>query len=163
MACAVWGRCGQESSKGPASEGSRDEREHPLERRGTNAFLQEGYMFLFKLSVSIVEAIKAQILATKQSEVNKLFELMRLDEKVFPDDNMDFFKSILQAAKDCDLKSSDIDAMRATQMKILQEKLEKVREREKELKDDSDDEIVFSDEDEDEEDESERLARLAAQ
>eukprot|EP00960_Hanusia_phi_P011088 324967-Hanusia_phi.AAC.1 len=32
-------------------------------------------------------------------KVNKLFELMRLDDKIFPDDNIAFFKSILQAAK----------------------------------------------------------------
>jgi hypothetical protein len=49
------------------------------------AFLSEGYMFLFKLSLAIVEALQERIVATNTGEVNKLFELLRLDAKMFPD------------------------------------------------------------------------------
>lgn len=128
------------------------------------AFLAEGNLFLFKLSVAIVEAIKDKILETKPGEVNKLFELLRLDKKLFPDDNKDFFFAIVKAAKEGDVTAEEVKALREEENTKLQEKLVKVREREAELKaeDDDDDEIVFSDEDEDEEDEAARLARLAA-
>jgi hypothetical protein len=49
------------------------------------AFLSEGYMFLFKLSLAIVEALQERIVAINTGEVNKLFELLRLDAKMFPD------------------------------------------------------------------------------
>ena len=49
------------------------------------SFLSEGYIFLFKLSLAIVEAVADKILATNTAEVNKLFELLRLDAKLFPD------------------------------------------------------------------------------
>mmetsp|Transcript_4797 Transcript_4797/g.9477 ORF Transcript_4797/g.9477 Transcript_4797/m.9477 type:complete len:354 (+) Transcript_4797:136-1197(+) len=129
------------------------------------AFLAEGHMFLFKLSVALVSAIQHQILDTKPAEVNKLFELLRLDKKLFPDSDAAFFHRIVAAAKELELSSDEVAALRAEEMAALQEKLRLVRAREKELADDggSDDEIVFSDEDDDEEDEAARLARLAAQ
>jgi hypothetical protein len=49
------------------------------------SFLSEGYLYLFKLSLAIVETVADRILATNSAEVNKLFELLRLDAKVFPD------------------------------------------------------------------------------
>mmetsp|Transcript_40399 Transcript_40399/g.80927 ORF Transcript_40399/g.80927 Transcript_40399/m.80927 type:complete len:336 (+) Transcript_40399:31-1038(+) len=128
------------------------------------AFLEEGHMFLFKLSVAIVSAIKTHILQTKPAEVNKLFELLRLDKKLFADDDQGFFHDIVKAAKATDVTEDEVKALREEEMAKLQEKLQKVRAREKELaEEDDDDEIVFSDEDEDEEDEAARLAKLAAQ
>ena len=38
----------------------------------TTAFLSEGYIFLFKLSLAIVEALEERILATNTAEVNKV-------------------------------------------------------------------------------------------
>lgn len=129
------------------------------------SFLSEGHLFLFKLSVAIVTAIKDQILTTKPHEVNKLFELLRLDRKLFPDDDISFFASIVEGAKKVELSTEEVATLREEQWKLLQAKLEKVRAREQELKDQDDesDGIEFSDEDSDEEDEAERLARLAAQ
>ena len=46
------------------------------------AFLSEGYIFLFKLSLAIVETVADRILATNSAEVNKLFELLRLDSLI---------------------------------------------------------------------------------
>lgn len=98
-------------------------------------------------------------------QVNKLFELLRLDRKLFPDNNIAFFTAIVEAAKKVELSASQVAALREKQWEVLQAKLEKVRIREQELKqeDDDSDGIEFSDEDDDEEDEAERLARLAAQ
>ena len=167
------------------------------------SFLSEGYIFLFKLSLAIVEAVADKILATNTAEVNKLFELLRLDAKLFPDTesghtasqkldpncsagtssntatNVErsdtdtstrtstataaFFESIVSKARAMELSPSEVQKMRETAWESLQDKLEKVRAREQELKDEDSDEITFSDEDSDEEDEAARLARLAAQ
>lgn len=180
------------------------------------SFLSEGHLFLFKLSVAIVTAIKDQILTTKTHEapptrihaqfpterlikrlscsipsilvpskkpftssislrpieaanptthpqqaanltavaqVNKLFELLRLDRKLFPDDDVSFFASIVEGAKEVELSTEEVANLREEQWKLLQAKLEKVRAREQELKDQDDesDGIEFSDEDSDEE------------
>jgi hypothetical protein len=59
-------------------------------------------MFLFKLSMAITDAIKDKVLETKPTEVNKIFELLRLDKKCFPDtleDESGFFSKIVAAAK----------------------------------------------------------------
>ena len=59
-------------------------------------------MFLFKLSMAITDAIKDKVLETKPTEVNKIFELLRLDKKCFPDnleDENGFFSKIIAAAK----------------------------------------------------------------
>ncbi len=62
-----------------------------------------------------------------------------------------------------ELSEDEVKKLRDTAWASLQAKLEKVRAREQELKDEDSDEITFSDEDSDEEDEAARLARLAAQ
>ena len=154
------------------------------------SFLSEGYIFLFKLSLAIVEAVADKILATNTAEVNKLFELLRLDAKLFPDtesghtasqkldpncsagtssntatnversdtdtstatdantDNRShaaaFFESIVSKARAMELSPSEVQKMRETSWESLQAKLEKVRAREKELKDEDSDEIAFS-------------------
>ena len=129
------------------------------------SFLTEGYMFLFKLSLAVIDALQEKLLAIDTGAVNKMFELLRLDAAVFPDTNTAFFEDIIAAARTVELPQEQVDALREQQWALLQEKQEKVRAREEEMKAaaDSDDEIEFSDEDSDEEDETTRLARLAAQ
>jgi hypothetical protein len=129
------------------------------------AFLAEGYMFLFKLSLALVDALQEKLLRIDVGAVNKMFELLRLDAAVFPDADAAFFEGIVAAARAMELPQAEVDTLRAQQWVLLQEKQAKVREREAEMKAaaDSDDEITFSDEDSDEEDEAARLARLSAQ
>ena len=90
---------------------------------------------------------------TAVAQVNKLFELLRLDRKLFPDDDISFFASIVEGAKKVELSTEEVATLREEQWKLLQAKLEKVRAREQELKDQDDesDGIEFSDEDSDEE------------
>lgn len=72
--------------------------------------VSEGHMFLFKLSLAITDAITDKLLETKPTEVNKIFELLRLDKKCFPDtleEETNFFSKIVAAAKvttGCSLK-----------------------------------------------------------
>lgn len=93
------------------------------------AFLQEGHMFLFKLSQAIIDATKDRLLETKPTEVNKIFELLRLDKKFFPDaleGESQFFSKIVTAAKAMDLNADEVKTVRDQEMKVLQEKLVKV-------------------------------------
>lgn len=43
------------------------------------AFLTEGFLYLFKFALALVAAIKTRLLACKPTEVNIIFELLRLD------------------------------------------------------------------------------------
>lgn len=123
------------------------------------AFLGEGYLYLFKLALGIVEAIESQLLT---AQTHTALELLRLDPKHFPDADLAFFERLVARASQMQVTHDDIQLLRDKQWKVLQEKQAQVRAREAQMKEDDDsDGINFSDEDSDEEDEATRLARLA--
>ena len=50
------------------------------------AFLAEGHIFLFKFALALVGATSEKLLACKPTDVNLIFEILRLDIVQYPDD-----------------------------------------------------------------------------
>lgn len=115
------------------------------------AFLSEGYLFLFKFSLALVGAIEDKLLALKATDVNHILEMLRLDTTQFPDDTDGgaFFTRIVDAAKAVKLDEAQVASLRAEEGEKLAEKMRRTREREAQMAEESDDEIVFSDEEDD--------------
>eukprot|EP00310_Coccolithus_braarudii_P024694 CAMPEP_0183357662 /NCGR_PEP_ID=MMETSP0164_2-20130417/46963_1 /TAXON_ID=221442 /ORGANISM="Coccolithus pelagicus ssp braarudi, Strain PLY182g" /LENGTH=337 /DNA_ID=CAMNT_0025531339 /DNA_START=30 /DNA_END=1040 /DNA_ORIENTATION=- len=117
------------------------------------AFLEEGYLFLFKFSIAIVAATSEHLLQYKSTDVNKILEVLRLDIGLYPDDYEGgaFFTRLVAEAKATKLEKEQVDTLRVEEGEKLAEKMRKTREREAQLAaEESDDEIVFSDEEDDE-------------
>ena len=74
----------------------------------------------FKLSLAIVGAVEEKMLATNTAEVNKLFELLRLDAKIFKDTETEFFENIVAKAKSVDLAEADVKKLRNDSWAALQ-------------------------------------------
>eukprot|EP00916_Digyalum_oweni_P023915 GHVL01039600.1.p1 GENE.GHVL01039600.1~~GHVL01039600.1.p1 ORF type:complete len:312 (+),score=65.36 GHVL01039600.1:19-954(+) len=113
------------------------------------AFLSQGDMFLFKFALSLVRTNEEKILATK--DVSLVLAILRLDVSQFPDnletdDGENFFKKLIEDAINIDIECIDIDTLRSEAVSDLADEARKREEREKEMDDISDDEIVFSDE-----------------
>jgi len=114
-------------------------------------FLREGYMFLFKFSIALVQATKAKLLSFKPTDVNLILEVLRLDICQYADDfeGGAFFTGIVKAAAQVPLEQAHIEKLREEEAAVLEAKMIKTRAREAELAAESDDEIVFSDEEDD--------------
>ena len=114
------------------------------------AFLEEGFVYLFKFSVACVQAVEPRLLECKFTDVNIILELLRLDTTQYPDDyggDGSFFTKLVADAKAVDLEPAQLASLRAEAWDVLQEKMRRTREREAQMAaEDSDDEIVFSDE-----------------
>lgn len=116
------------------------------------AFLVEGYVFLFKFALALVETIAPKLLECKFTDVNIILELLRLDTTRYPDDYEGgaFFTKLVADAKAVPLEVAQVDALRSEEQVKLDERMRKVREREAQMAaEESDDEIVFSDEEDD--------------
>lgn len=115
------------------------------------AFLTEGYVFLFKFAVAIINALAPQLLKCKPTEVNIILELLRLDQAHYPDDFEEgaFFRRLVADAKAVALDPAQLVTLREEEQVKLDEKMRKIREREAAMAAESDDEIVFSDEEDD--------------
>ncbi|KAI4839283.1 GTPase-activating protein [Plasmodium brasilianum] len=116
--------------------------------------LKEGEIFLFKYSIALCGTLEQEIMNT--SDVSKLLALLRLDQKLFPNDykkseaqkNGDFFLNIIEASLKVDMTNIDLCKLReeaCKQMQLEEEKRKQI-EMERLL---TDDEIIFSDEEED--------------
>ena len=115
-------------------------------------FLEEGFLFLFKFSIALIEALAPKLLVLKMTDVNLILEYLRLDIAHFPDDYEGgaFFTKLVADAKAVPLEAAQIASLRAEEKVKLDEKMRKVREREAQMAaEESDDEIVFSDEEDD--------------
>lgn len=114
-------------------------------------FLRDGYLFLFKFSIALVQATKAKLLSFKPTQVNLILEVLRLDICQYPDDFEGgvFFTEIVKAAAKVPLEQAHVDKLREEEGAVLAEKMRLLREREAARAPDSDDEIVFSDEEDD--------------
>ena len=113
------------------------------------SFLEEGYMFLFKFALALVESLAPKLLALKLTDVNLIFELLRLDQAHFPDDyeGGGFFLRLVADARAVALDPAQIAALREEEGEKLRQKMIRTREREAQMAaEESDDEIVFSDE-----------------
>ena len=115
------------------------------------AFLAEGHIFLFKFALALVGATSEKLLACKPTDVNLIFEILRLDIVQYPDDfeGGKFFTKIVADAKTVALDPAHLAKLRAEEGEKLEEKMRKTREREAAMAAESDDEIVFSDEEDD--------------
>ncbi len=115
------------------------------------AFLEEGYIFLFKFTLALIAAIAPKLLECNATQVNIVLEILRLDDTRYPDDTEDgaFFTRIVADAKAVELDAAQIASLRAEEGEKLAEKMRRAKEREAELANESDDEIVFSDEEDD--------------
>jgi hypothetical protein len=115
------------------------------------AFLTEGYLFLFKFSIALVAAIAPKLLTLQPTQVNIILEMLRLDTAQFPDDfeGGAFFTRLVADAKAVNLEEAQIASLRAEEGEKLAEKMRRTREREAQMAEESDDEIVFSDEEDD--------------
>ncbi|KYN98326.1 GTPase-activating protein, putative [Plasmodium reichenowi] len=116
--------------------------------------LKEGEIFLFKYSIALCRTLEQEIINT--SDVSKLLALLRLDQKLFPNDYKvsegqeigEFFLNIIHTARTVDLSNINLDKLREEayeQMRLEEEKRKQI-EMERLL---TDDEIIFSDEEED--------------
>ena len=116
------------------------------------AFLSEGYPFLFKFALALVHALAPRLTALKPTDVNLILEMLRLDPCQFADDyeGGGFFVRLVADAKAVELDVAQLVALRAEEQVKLDEKMRKIREREAQMAEESDDEIVFSDEEDDE-------------
>ena len=114
-------------------------------------FLSEGFPFLFKFALALVEAVSPKLLACRPTDVNIILELLRLDTTQFPDDHEGgaFFVRIVADAKAIEIDPAELASLRAEEQIKLDEKMRKIREREAQMAAESDDEIVFSDEEDD--------------
>ena len=111
-------------------------------------FIVEGYGFLFKFALALIGRVKGGLLQCAQTQVNTLYEHLRLDAKLYPDDKDGgaWFVEMVEEAKAVELDVAAIASMRKEEEERLAEHRRKVAEREAEY---SDDEIVFSDEEDD--------------
>ncbi|GAB65616.1 TBC domain containing protein [Plasmodium cynomolgi strain B] len=119
--------------------------------------LKEGEIFLFKYSIALCRTLELEIMNT--NDVSKLLALLRLDQKLFPNDYKkseaqkigDFFLNIIEASLKVDMTNIDLDKLReeACEQMRLEEERRKQIEMERLL---TDDEIIFSDEEEEEDD-----------
>jgi hypothetical protein len=78
-----------------------------------DSFLTEGFTFLIKFVLAIVEQYRAQLLAIPAEGINELFEIMRLDSSATdPEDH----EQILARARKMDIKEhlEDLDIKRMT-------------------------------------------------
>ena len=118
------------------------------------AFLEQGYVFLFKFSVAVVDAISHRLLAPGPADPGAFLEHLRLDRELYPDDHSEgtFFNDLVATARDhVDIECSHIDALREEEWALLEERMRRVQEIEASMRAEfSDDEIVFSDESDDE-------------
>ena len=82
--------------------------------RFVEAFLEEGFVFLFKFALALVGALEPQLLACKPTDVNRLLELLRLDVCVYPDDTEGgaFFTRLVADAKAVELEEAQIVSLR---------------------------------------------------
>ncbi|SOV13871.1 GTPase-activating protein, putative [Plasmodium sp. DRC-Itaito] len=113
--------------------------------------LKEGEIFLFKYSIALCKTLEQEIINT--SDVSKLLALLRLDQKLFPNDYKvsegqkigEFFLNIIHTAKTIDLSNINLPKLRdeAYEQMRLEEERRKQIEMERLL---TDDEIIFSDE-----------------
>ena len=116
------------------------------------SYLADGFVFLFKFSLALVNAIGPKLLAQKTTDVNIILELLRLDVCQFPDDTEGgaFFLRLIADAQAVELDTAHVVALRAEEGEKLRLKMQRTREREAQLAAEaSDDEIVFSDEEDD--------------
>jgi hypothetical protein len=118
--------------------------------RFVELYLEHGYMFLFKFAMQLVARIQPQLLALGPFDVAQMLALLRLDPSMLPDRNTDpeFFLSELEAAAKRPLSRDTVDLWRAEEMKVVLEKLERVRAAEEQRKaegSDSDSEISMTD------------------
>ncbi|VWU48524.1 GTPase-activating protein, putative [Hepatocystis sp. ex Piliocolobus tephrosceles] len=121
-------------------------------------FLKEGTIFLFKYSIALCKNLENEIMKT--NDVSRILSLLRLDQKVFPNDYKKskddevghFFLNIINDACKVDMEKINLNELRQEAIKQmeLEEERRKQIEMERAL---SDDEIVFSDEEEEEEEE----------
>ena len=112
------------------------------------AFVTDGYIFLFKFALALIARIKPALLQCQQTQVNLLYEHLRLDAKQYPDekDGGAWFTDLVEEAKAVELDPALIATLRTEEAEAVAEYRRKVAEREAEY---SDDEIVFSDEEDD--------------
>jgi len=115
------------------------------------AFLEHGFVFLFKFSLALIETLKPKLLALQSTQVNLVLEYLRLDQAHFPDDfeGGAFFTRLVADAKAVNLDVAQIAALREEEGEKLRVKMVRAKAREAELAAESDDEIVFSDEEDD--------------
>ena len=116
------------------------------------AFLADGFHFLFQFSLALVEAITPKLLSCKPTDVNLILEHLRLDHVHWPDDYEGgaFFTRLVADAKAVVIDPAQLAALRAEEQIKLDEKMRRIREREAQMAaEESDDEIVFSDEEDD--------------
>lgn len=72
-------------------------------------FLQEGYPFLFKFGLSLVNTLKTQLLAT--NDVSTIFAILRLDRKTVHHEEK-LFRDILDGTSNYDLSKIDFAEQR---------------------------------------------------
>jgi len=108
-------------------------------------FILEGHVFLFKFALALIARIKPGLLKCEQTQVNLLYEHLRLDPKQYPDD-LDggvFFSQMVEEAKAVKVDPAQIARLREEEAEALAAHRRRVAEQEAAY---SDDEIVFSDE-----------------
>jgi len=99
-----------------------------------------------------VAGVKPALLKCAPTQVNIIYEHLRLDAAHYPDDleGGAFFEGIVEDAKGIELAEDHLVKLREEEAIALAEHRRKVAEREAALRaEESDDEIVFSDEEDD--------------
>ena len=115
-------------------------------------YFTQGWQFLFQFALELVASIEEDMLALQGSiDPAAAFALLRLDgmrdEKLA---SVDFTREIVARAKERSVDKDQISAWREEELKLIEEKLARLKALEAEQ---SDDEIVFSDEEDEDEDE----------
>eukprot|EP00299_Pterocystis_sp_00344_P017757 c889_g1_i1.p1 GENE.c889_g1_i1~~c889_g1_i1.p1 ORF type:complete len:313 (-),score=55.39 c889_g1_i1:55-993(-) len=111
-------------------------------------FLERGWPYLFQFALSLLKVLSPRILEAGR-DVAKVFALLRLDPSLFPDTST-LFAEVIELSKTIDLDVKHVSDLKAEEWDKLQAKLERIRQREKEMaEEDDDEEEMLSDSDED--------------
>eukprot|EP00921_Rhytidocystis_pertsovi_P023666 GHVQ01037941.1.p1 GENE.GHVQ01037941.1~~GHVQ01037941.1.p1 ORF type:complete len:422 (-),score=64.57 GHVQ01037941.1:333-1433(-) len=133
-------------------------------------FFSKGVEFLMQFGLALMKNCEADLMSTK--DVSRLLAILRLDVSLYPDHKKveeaneqedatgeneagSFFVRIVEDALNFELSGVDIEALRSEVLEEMAQYEIKRKQREAEMNEYSDDEIVFSDEAEDENEETE--------
>jgi len=108
-------------------------------------YLQYGHIYLFQFALQLVAKVSDELMATPPTDIARMFALLRLDPSVLPERNSDpeFFVDDIAKALAIDVDMDKVNAWRKEEMAKIEAQLARIKALEKE---DSDDEITFSDE-----------------
>jgi hypothetical protein len=86
-----------------------------------DSFISQGFVFLVKFELAIVEHFRHELLNIRDStKINELHELMRLDNKVVQSPDM---KAILQRAQAMDSNAADLQDLDGIRMEVYDTKI----------------------------------------